>query len=64
MRAWQPTPVFLPGKSHRQRSLASYSPWSHKQSNMPEVTEHMQAHTVAAPGWSGDNPYAVRLSGN
>jgi len=25
-RAWKPTPVFLPGKSHRQRSLASYSP--------------------------------------
>ena len=26
-RAWQPTPVFLLGKSHRQRSLAGYSPW-------------------------------------
>ena len=25
-RAWQPTPVFLPGKSHGQRSLAGYSP--------------------------------------
>ena len=25
-RARQPTPVFLPGKSHRQRSLAVYSP--------------------------------------
>ena len=24
---WQPTPIFLPGKSHGQRSLASYSPW-------------------------------------
>ena len=24
-RAWQPTPVFLPGKSHGQRSLAGYS---------------------------------------
>ena len=29
-RKWQPTPVFLPGKSHGQRSLASYSPWGHK----------------------------------
>ena len=29
-RKWQPTPVFLPGKSHRQRSLAGYSPWGHK----------------------------------
>jgi len=25
-RAWQPTPVFLPGKSHGQRSLVGYSP--------------------------------------
>ena len=27
-RKWQPTPGFFPGKSHGQRSLASYSPWS------------------------------------
>ena len=26
-RKWQPTPVFLPGKSHGQRSLAGCSPW-------------------------------------
>ena len=26
MRAWQPTPVFFPGESHGQRSLANYSP--------------------------------------
>ena len=25
-RAWQPTPVFLPGESHGQRSPAGYSP--------------------------------------
>ena len=24
-RAWQPTPVFLPGESHEQRSLAGYN---------------------------------------
>ena len=29
-RKWQPTPVFLPGKSHRQRSLAGHSPWGRK----------------------------------
>ena len=29
-RKWQPTPVFLSGESHRQRSLAVYSPWGHK----------------------------------
>ena len=26
-RKWQPTPIFLPGKSHGQRSLAGYNPW-------------------------------------
>ena len=29
-REWQPTPVFFPGESHGQRSLAGYSPWGHK----------------------------------
>ena len=28
-RKWQPTLVFLPGKSHGQRSLVGYSPWGH-----------------------------------
>ena len=26
-RAWHPTPVFLPGESHGQRSLVGYNPW-------------------------------------
>ena len=30
-RAWQPTPVFLPGESHRQRSLVGYTPWGCKE---------------------------------
>ena len=30
-RAWQPTPVFLPGEFHGQRSLVGYSPWGHKE---------------------------------
>ena len=30
--------VFLPGESHGQRSLVGYSPWSHKESDMTEVT--------------------------
>ena len=37
-RAWQPTPVFLPGESHGQRSLAGYSPWGCKESDMTETT--------------------------
>ena len=33
-REWQPTPVFLPGKSHGQKNLVVYSPWGHKRSDM------------------------------
>ena len=33
-RKWQPTPVFLPGESHGQRSLVGYSPWGRKESDM------------------------------
>ena len=35
---WQPTPVFLPGESHGQRSLSGYSPWGGKESDMTEAT--------------------------
>ena len=37
-RAWQPTPVFLPGESHGQRSLVGYSPQGHRESDMTEAT--------------------------
>ena len=35
-RKWQPTPIFLPGKPHSQRSLVGYSPWGSKEENMTE----------------------------
>ena len=35
-RKWQPTPVFLPGESHGQRTLAGYSPWGHRESDTTE----------------------------
>ena len=35
-RKWQPTPIFLPGKSPGQRSLVGYNPWGHKESDMTE----------------------------
>ena len=35
-RKWQPTSVFLPGKSHGHKSLAGYSPWGHKESDTTE----------------------------
>ena len=41
-RKWQPSPVFLPGKSHGQRSLGGYSPWGHKRVGHDFVTEQYQ----------------------
>ena len=40
-RKWQPTPVFLPGKSHGQRSLAGCSPWGRKEL---DTTEWLHFH--------------------
>ena len=46
-RQWQPTPVFLSGESHGQRSLVGYSPWSHKKMDTTErLSMHM--HTYLA----------------
>ena len=39
-RIWQPTPVFLPAESYGQRSLAGYSSWCHRVSDMTEATQH------------------------
>ena len=39
-RTWQPTPLFLPGEFHGQRSLVGYSPWGQKKSDMTGATEH------------------------
>ena len=44
-KAWQTTPVFLPGESHGHRSLAKYNSQSHKESDMTEATEHVCTHT-------------------
>ena len=41
-RAWQPTPIFLPGEFRGQRSLAGYSPEGHKESDTTEETSHTQ----------------------
>ena len=57
-RKWQPTPAFLPGQPHGQRSLTGYSPWGHEELDM---TEHKSIwntcfsdHSLPAlpnPGW-------------
>ena len=40
-RAWQYSPVFLPGEFHGWRRLVSYSPWGHKEL---ETTEGLSMH--------------------
>ena len=61
----QSTPVVLPGKSHRQRSLAGYSPWGHKKVRHNLATKWQQHGTSSgcihscpsfldsAPSWPG-----------
>src|SRR5574337_759071 len=48
-RKWQPTPGFLPGKSHGQRNLAGYSPQGCKELDMTELltyTHRVEATTI------------------
>ena len=44
-RKWQPTPAFLPGKCHRQRSLAGYSPWGGEELDTSKRLTHTHTHT-------------------
>ena len=44
-RMWLPTPIFLPGESHRQRSLEGYNPWGHKESDKTEQQQQKTAST-------------------
>ena len=41
-RKWQPTPVFLPEKSHRQRSLVGHSVWGCKRVRHDFMTKQQQ----------------------
>ena len=41
----QPTPVYLPGESHGQRSLVSYSSQGHEELDTTEATQHACTHT-------------------
>ena len=47
-REWQPTSVFLPGKSHRQRSLVGFSSGSRKEL---DTTEHGQRGKTTSRYW-------------
>ena len=53
-RKWQPTPVFLPGESRGQRSLAGYSSLGHKES---DTTEWAGSHAyISPPSWTSLPP--------
>ena len=53
-KKWQPTPVFLPGKSHEQKSLEGYSPWGHKEFDTTEQLNNNNKALNAMPGvWKG-----------
>ena len=51
----QRTPVFLPGESHGQRSLAGYSPWGCKESDTTERLTRTQKARAGrgSPLWGG-----------
>ena len=51
---WQPTPVFLPGKSHGLRSLVGYSPWGRKEL---DTTERLHFRE----GQNGHFPSSLRV---
>ena len=50
-RKWKPTPLFLPGELHGQRSLEGYSPWGRKESDTTEQLNHHydQSHLLGLP---------------
>ena len=52
-RKWQPTSVFLHGKSQGQRSLVGYSSWGHKESDTTEgpTTTNNQLWTIVIMYW-------------
>ena len=53
-RKWQPTPVFLPGKSHGWRSLVGCSPWGRTQL---DTTERLHFHfSLSCIGEGNGNP--------
>ena len=52
-----PTPVFLPGESHGQRSLVGYNPKGCKESDTADRTERARARQCAAALRVGDGPH-------
>ena len=62
-RKWQPTPVFLPGESHGQRSLVGYSLWDCKESDTTEITSHTLYHDSYSKYWEANQGGTVTGKG-
>ena len=53
-RQWQPTPVFLPGKSHGRKSMVGCSPWGRYEQG---TTERLHFHfSLSCIGEGNGNP--------
>ena len=57
-KKWQHTLVFLPGKSHGQKSLVGYSPWGLKES---DTTEWLSPHAPERMTWLGQSGNNTQL---
>ena len=62
MRKWQPTPVFWPGESHGQRSLAGYSPWGCRVRH-DRATEQQQQTRLQGQNVSADEAFPLSVNG-
>ena len=61
-RQWHPTPVLLPGGSHGRRSLAGYSTWDHKESDMTEGLHFY--FSLSCIGEGNGNPFQCSCLAN
>ena len=63
-KKWQPTPVFLPGEFHGQRSLVGYSPWGCKESDTTEQTHAREIkYTLTTQSGNSTLVYLTKRNG-
>ena len=63
-KEWQPTPVFLSGKSHGQRSVMVCSTWGHKESDTTEIQQtQIKQNTVFLPSTLDNHPLRLAVVG-